>query len=239
MIRVHSKDGVLRYRRDPYALDLLPGSTIHDKVGAPCVFFEKRQKPRNAAGPQSAHAASPTSTVSESPGSRKYATVSFKFGQGLFFAPFRIAVGDHVVVEAVGGTIAVGVVSTVYFELPAACPRPLFSILRHVRVQDHSMWAVARANDGSACVICQNAANRLNIVTTALDVEWQVGGSAITCLFAFRTSQPVDVDELHTVLVDIFRCRVFILTVNSQHSSSTHSLSASSRSGSEHPEPIF
>lgn len=43
MIQVRNDEGVFMYRHNPYQLELLPGRSYHDKVGAAIVFFEKKK----------------------------------------------------------------------------------------------------------------------------------------------------------------------------------------------------
>jgi len=235
MIRVHVSDGSIAYRNEPYMLDLLPGNKIFDKVEPSVVFFHRKKEcaplpeaasspkkqlsrkifiaPSGPSSPKSTSQVS-TPTVTSDVASPKfaaavhYATVSVKFGSVTLIAPFRVATGDQVVIEADDGGVHLGVVAKVTTTQPKTATN--LKIIRRARPADLKCYAESRLSEASTAMLCQQYVDDARLSLVIKDVEWQLDRGALTVLLS--SSSQNELDDGYKVLQSQFQCRIWLLT---------------------------
>jgi hypothetical protein len=189
-----------RFRFNPYAAKVIPS-------------------PLRMCPPTPTRAVTPTEAATLAPAAPKktstprYALVSFKQEKRVFLAPFRIAAGDHVVVEGDRGE-QVGVVSDITINAPAdaeSCPR----VLRRCTPEELRALEGQREKEAAALRKCRELASSLGIVSRngakVHDAEFQSDMSKITVYFSRPTPTTfVDFRKLQRGLFREFRCRIWL-----------------------------
>ena len=140
-------------------------------------------------------------------GSVRYAIIKFKQETFTFIAPFRIAVGDIVVVEGDRGE-NIGVVQAItQVALPFSVTS---SIIRKASDKDLSTLKAQREKEQASHKLTQSLASSIGLHATIEDVEYQFDLNKLT-IFVRRSAKGgfVDFRKLQRGLFREFRCRIW------------------------------
>lgn len=139
----------------------------------------------------------------------RYATVQFKYEVAHFVAPFRVAVGDRVVVEGDRGT-HFGTVLSISTE--PAHPEVARRVLRRATASDLEAFHLQKEHEIEAVSVATSiaASCRLNKDATIVDAEFQFDGQKLT-IYVSRVSKTVFVDfrKLQRGLYKEYHCRIW------------------------------
>lgn len=138
----------------------------------------------------------------------RYAYVDFKYESKTFVAPFKIAVGDVVVVEGDRGE-NIGTVAEITTEAPAyAVP---CKVVRRATARDLEQLAAQREKEAAAVKLCQAAVESLGLRATVVDCEYQFDLNKLQ-IFVRRATRNAFVDfrKLQRGLFRDFRCRIWL-----------------------------
>jgi len=148
----------------------------------------------------------PVATVPAAPLAR-FAIVRFKHESATFMAPFKISVGDLVVVEGDRGE-NIGIVADITKEKPTYNVH--CSVLRRATEKDQSLLAVQRERETAAAQSTRALAESLGLHGRVEDAEYQFDLNKLT-IFVRRPSKSTFVDfrKLQRTLFREFRCRIW------------------------------
>jgi hypothetical protein len=135
-----------------------------------------------------------------------YAIVRFKHDSYPYLAPFRVSVGDYVIVSGDRGE-NMGVVKSITTDKPR---RPVGSkVLRKASPAEVAHLHALREKEANAVAVCRKAVKELALNMVIVDTEYQLDASKLTIFFDSKVS--VDFRRLQRVLFREFRCRVWIV----------------------------
>jgi hypothetical protein len=148
-------------------------------------------------------------SVKSSEATKHYAIVKFKHDTYPYEAPFRVAVGDYVIVEGDRGE-SIGTVKEITMEKPS---RPVASrIMRRASQKERDLLAQLRRKEQHATKFCENAVKDLSIDMSIVDTEYQFDQNKLSIYF--KSKGMVDFRRLQRVLFREFRCRVWLVNWN-------------------------
>lgn len=158
-------------------------------------------------------------TVLRLPSVIRYASVNFRFGSAWFIAPFKVSVGDLVVVAyPANNSLHMGLVSSITKTKPATFyspenPNPdtltddevaiLPRLLRHARDFDKETKLDLRTHDLGSLQSARQLAKEMGAPIQFLDAEWLLDLSAITFLVNVYGDDERLVDELADELASV------------------------------------
>lgn len=204
-----------RYRYDPYVARVLPRmSPLSEIVVSPSAFpTAKPSTPietssRVPSPLPTAAAAATAAVVMTAPLAVRYVVVQFKHDSMTFLAPFRVSVGDLVVVEGDRGE-NIGIVSVISKEAPTSFAVDR-KILRRATEADTQALALQRDREAAAVRTTQAMAESLGLQGRVEDAEYQFDLNKLT-IFVRRASKTgfVDFRKLQRGLFREFRCRIW------------------------------
>ena len=149
----------------------------------------------------------------------KVAAVNFKFDSNVFAAPFRVQVGDAVVVQWDEHTEHIGIVATIFDSPPDGQPFPALRLVRHAREEDEEAFSKLPSMNCLSTTKCQQTidilmrANQLAQSVAIVDTEWRLDHSSVTVLLT-SVSNAEDMSLIHRSLTDTLCTRVYLLTVD-------------------------
>lgn len=192
MIPVQPRNGaIMAYRLDPYSLDLLPPKTskpsIHDVIEPTVLFYHKKspnghysKSPNTPKTPCEAPATpSRSPNQSKSPAVRYVSVTTSLDGVATpLIAPFRVAVGEHIVFQAANGGEHYGCVSHV-----ASATTPYDStisrrIVRKARDVDRKQFAVVSESNFRTASTIRSLLEAEQFHLNVIGVEWQFDRSS-------------------------------------------------------------
>jgi len=148
----------------------------------------------------------PTTAAKEE---KHYVTVNFKHDTYPYEAPFRVSVGDFVIVDGDRGE-NFGVVKHVTTVKPN---RPVASkVLRKASAKDRDTHAALRRKEQAATKFCENAVKEIGLSMSIVDTEYQFDQNKLSIFF--KSKGMVDFRRLQRVLFREFRCRVWMVNWN-------------------------
>lgn len=152
-----------------------------------------------------ASAPSSVSTVGPSP-SERFVIVQFKHETCMYRAPFRVAIGDIVAVEADRGE-NIGTVTEIVTEAPTYdVPN---RVSRRATPDDIASLANLRRQETQVTSDVQKAAESVGLGIRVVDTEFQTDMNKLTVYFSSRA--PVDFRKLQRTLFREFRCRIWLV----------------------------
>lgn len=149
------------------------------------------------------------SAASQRAATMKWAMVRFKHESALYIAPFRVAEGDLVVVEADRGEHQ-GVVETIT-DVPPRFNVPC-KITRHATAADVDRLALQREKESLTAAQVQKLAESCGLGIQIVDVEFQADGNKLTVYFSSKCF--VDFRKLQRSLFREHRCRIWLINWN-------------------------
>jgi len=149
-------------------------------------------------------AASSSTAVSSS--TTRYAYIRFKHDMLAYVAPFRVAVGDWVMVEGDRGE-DLGCVEEITTEKPSY-PVPL-KITRKANQNDKTALQTKRSKEEGAVRSAQALADSLALPIQIADCEFQYDYGKLTIFFRSK-ARHVDFRKLQRGLFREFRCRIWL-----------------------------
>jgi len=147
-----------------------------------------------------------TSTPAPSSSTTRYAYIKFKHDALCYVAPFRVAVGDWVMVEGDRGE-DLGRVEEISTEKPSY-PVP-HKITRKANQADSKALMAKRAKEEQAVRSAQTLADSLSLPIQIADCEFQYDYGKLTVFFRSK-SRHVDFRKLQRGLFREFRCRIWL-----------------------------
>jgi len=197
-----------RYRYDPYCVSVLPvahcPSPLHQApTNKPAPIPVEVTVPPPTKAPVPTKAPAPTAA----PTGPRFAVIRFKHETVTFLAPFRIVVGDTVVVEGDRGE-NIGVVAEIGNEKPSYDVSS--KVLRRATDKDNEAFASQRQREAAVVQTTQQIAEHLGLHATIEDAEYQFDLNKLT-IFVRRSSKNAFVDfrKLQRSLFREFRCRIW------------------------------
>jgi hypothetical protein len=144
---------------------------------------------------------------SVAPSGPRYAIIAFKHETVTFLAPFRISVGDTVVVEGDRGE-NIGTVREIRLETPAFDVTN--KVLRRATEKDYESLSLQREREDEVVRVTQQLADNFGLHATIEDAEYQFDLNKLT-IFVRRSSSKsfVDFRKLQRSLFREFRCRIW------------------------------
>jgi len=140
---------------------------------------------------------------------KHYAVIKFKHDTYPYEAPFRVAVGDYVIVEGDRGE-NIGLVKSVTTEKPT---RPVASkILRKATMKDRDASTQLRRKEQTATKFCENAVKEVGINMSIVDTEYQLDQNKLSVYY--KSKGMVDFRRVQRTLFREFRCRVWFVNWN-------------------------
>lgn len=163
--------------------------------------------PRPSSGDAASACGSATGSADEEAAAKPhFAIVRFKHDAYPYIAPFRVEVGDYVVVSGDRGE-NLGVVKSITTDKPR---RPVgCRVLRLARSDEVRALEALRAKELSAVSVVRKAVKELGLNMLIVDTEYQLDESKLTIFFDSKVA--VDFRRLQRVLFREFRCRVWIV----------------------------
>jgi hypothetical protein len=141
---------------------------------------------------------------------KHYAIVKFKHDTYPYEAPFRVAVGDHVIVEGDRGE-NYGTIKEITTEKPT---RPVASkVIRKATTKDRELHTQLRRKEQTATKFCENAVKDFGLNMSIVDTEYQLDQNKLSIYFKTHKGM-VDFRRLQRVLFREFRCRVWLVNWN-------------------------
>lgn len=136
-----------------------------------------------------------------------YVIVDFKKTTGQFRAPFRVSVGDLVVVEGDRGE-NIGSVKSITTEEPEEEVK--VKVLRRANAADRDAFAKKNEEEVKTMEEVKKAASNARLNATVVDIEYQFDMKKLT-IFVERASSSTFVDfrKLQRLLFRQFRCRIW------------------------------
>jgi len=145
-------------------------------------------------------------TAAPSSSTIRYAYIRFKHDALCYVAPFRVTVGDWVMVEGDRGE-DLGCVEEITTEKPAY-PVPL-KITRKANQADSKALMAKRAKEEQAVRSAQTLADSLSLPIQIADCEFQYDYGKLTIFFRSK-ARHVDFRKLQRGLFREFRCRIWL-----------------------------
>jgi len=148
----------------------------------------------------------PATPVSKAPAPR-FAIVQFKHESVTYLAPFRVAIGDIVVVEGDRGE-NIGTVAEITKMVPTY--EVTNKVVRRATDEDLSALASQRQREDIAVQTARAMADSFGLRASVEDAEYQFDGNKLT-VFVRRNSKNsfVDFRKLQRGLFREFRCRIW------------------------------
>jgi hypothetical protein len=210
--------GATRYRYDPYNSRVVANSFVSTPLSmkgpqSPSKTLSSTQ----LVAPVTISAPSPITIATSAPvvlapsavaaPSARFAVIKFKQETATFVAPFRIAVGDIVVVEGDRGE-NIGVVRELAPSKP--CFEVTQKVLRKASEKDLATLRAQREREQATHKLVQSLASSLGLHATIEDVEYQFDLNKLT-IFVRRSAKGgfVDFRKLQRSLFREFRCRIW------------------------------
>jgi len=132
--------------------------------------------------------------------------VEFKHETCMYRAPFRVAVGDSVVVEADRGE-NIGRVAEICVNAPTYdVPN---KVLRRASAQEMQAVEALRTNEVQITVNVQRIAESVGLGVKVVDTEFQSDMNKLTVFYSSRS--PVDFRKLQRTLFRDYRCRIWLV----------------------------
>jgi len=206
-----------RFRHEPYNARVLPAAAlmraIVESPAARKVVASVARTPVKVATTTTTISSSIAMTMSPKVKSiisntlPRFATVHFKHTSCVFLAPFRITVGDLVVVDGDRGE-DIGTVSSISTEVPVGAITN--KVVRRATDKDRETLDVQRNKELAAIEAIQTLATSLRLNATIEDAEYQFDMNKLT-VFVRRSAKGVFVDfrKLQRGLFREFRCRIW------------------------------
>jgi hypothetical protein len=139
----------------------------------------------------------------------RYAIVKFKHDTYPYLAPFRVNVGDIVLVEGDRGE-NLGTVKEITTTKPA---RPVaYKVVRKATTRDRELLAQLRRKEQNATKFCDNAVKEHGLNMSIVDTEYQYDQQKLSVYY--KSKGMVDFRRLQRVLFREFRCRVWLVNWN-------------------------
>jgi len=135
-----------------------------------------------------------------------FALIGFKHETAMYRAPFRVAVGDVVIVEADRGE-HIGVVQSITTTRPAY--NVPSEILRHASTVETSIIDDLTMKEKRVTLQIQKLAESFGLGIRVVDTEFQMDGNKLTVFFSSRVF--VDFRKLQRSLFREFRCRIWLV----------------------------
>jgi len=156
--------------------------------------------------PVVAAASSSKNAGSFAAGKTHYALIGFKHETGMYQAPFRVAVGDVVIVEADRGE-HVGVVQ----EITTVAPKYNVPcrLVRHANKSEYELIDELTFKEKSATTGIQKLAESLGLGIRVVDTEFQMDKNKLTVFFSSKVF--VDFRKLQRSLFREYRCRIWLV----------------------------
>lgn len=137
----------------------------------------------------------------------RYAVIKYKVQTQTFIAPFKIAVGDKVVVEGDRGE-NIGIVQEITQVKPSF--EVSSKILRRANEKDLTALAIQREKEAAALKATQDLAGSLSLHCIVEDTEYQFDMNKLTVYVRRATKNTfVDFRKLQRGLFREFRCRIW------------------------------
>lgn len=153
----------------------------------------------------SAPVVAPKAPASSAPQPR-FALVGFKHEASMFQAPFRVAVGDVVIVEADRGE-HIGVVQSITTQAPSY--NVPSRILRHANAFEVDAIDELTLKESKTTQAVQKLAESLGLGIRVVDTEFQLDQNKLTVFFTSKVF--VDFRKLQRGLFREFRCRIWLV----------------------------
>lgn len=170
---------------------------------APVMVTPAPAAPARAATANRSAAADASASAAQSV---RYAFVRMKYDTMTFVAPFRVAVGDLVVVEGDRGE-NLGEVQDILAEKPSYAVTA--RILRKATPRDREQLEAKRQKELQATRSSQSLADSLGLSLTIADTEFQFDYGKLTVYFRSK-SRHTDFRKLQRGLFREFRCRIWL-----------------------------
>jgi hypothetical protein len=141
-----------------------------------------------------------------SSGKQHYALIGFKHEASMFQAPFRVAVGDVVIVEADRGE-HIGIVQSITTTAPAynvPC-----RIVRHANIREFETIDELTLKEKKVTAGVQKLSESLGLGIRVVDTEFQMDGNKLTVFFSSKVF--VDFRKLQRSLFRDYRCRIWLV----------------------------
>lgn len=209
-----------RYRNDPYSAKVLlsPKSLASFYNSVETASYAQPVIQPVALVPQQAFAAPLTATPlkraapqqSSSVSAPRYALVDFKQEAGIFLAPFRVSVGDRVIVDGDRGE-HVGTVHSISTNKPVNFENSK-KIVRRCTPEDLAALEAKTRREAAATRACQALVDTLGLNKVVVnDTEFQFDQQKLT-IYVRRPSPKsfVDFRKLQRGLFREFRCRIWL-----------------------------
>jgi hypothetical protein len=192
-----------RYRYDPYSVSVLPVALAPSPLHQAQAVNTPAPAPVEVTVQAAAKAPAPTAA----PTGPRYAIIRFKYETATFLAPFRIVVGDTVVVEGDRGE-NIGVVAEIGNEKPSYDVSS--KVIRRATDKDREAFASQRQREAAIVKTTQQLADNLGLHASIEDAEYQFDLNKLT-IFVRRSSAKTFVDfrKLQRSLFREFRCRIW------------------------------
>jgi hypothetical protein len=146
----------------------------------------------------------PTQAKTES-AKTHYAVVSFKHDSRTFIAPFRIATGDHVIVEGDRG-VDIGVVGDITTDTPAY--NVPSKIVRRATGKDMEAYAQKQRKEKQVTAQIQAMADSLDVGAKIVDTQFQFDNNKLTVFVEGK--KQIDFRKLQRNLFREHRCRIWV-----------------------------
>jgi len=135
-----------------------------------------------------------------------YALIGFKHEASMYQAPFRVAVGDVVIVEADRGE-HIGVVQSITTTQPSY--NVPSRIVRHANAAEMSMVDELTMKESKVTAGIQKLAESLGLGIRVVDTEFQMDSNKLTVFFSSKVF--VDFRKLQRSLFREYRCRIWLV----------------------------
>jgi len=136
----------------------------------------------------------------------RYAVIDFKYESLTFLAPFKISVGDWVVVEGDRGE-HIGRVADITAEKPSY-PVPC-KVLRRAGSKDRVQFDDKNAKELISTKLCQDLAASMGLQIAVIDTELQFDCNKLTVYFASKHHH-IDFRKYQRTLFREYRCRIWL-----------------------------
>lgn len=198
------------YRNDPYRVRVTPVTPQYVSFAAPAALYEAPPSPAFVAEamPMYTQQSQDADTIVDAP-VEHWARVSFKRESAMYKAPFRVAIGDCVVVEADRG-------ENYGFVAEVTCEAPTFnvpsSIIRRSTPYDDAIRSQYADREETTTTAIQRLSESLGLGIRIVDSEFQLDGNKLTIFFSSRVF--VDFRKLQRSLFREHRCRIWLVNAN-------------------------
>jgi hypothetical protein len=135
-----------------------------------------------------------------------YAIIFFKHDSATYLAPFRVKIGDHVIVEGDRG-VDLGIIHDITTETPSY-PVPM-KIVRRATTGDMEAFSQKAKKEMQVTAQVQALSRNLNLDIKVVDTEFQFDNNKLTVYFE-STSGHIDFRKLQRGLFREHRCRIWL-----------------------------